>query len=418
MYCAGRHNRDIRRHWAGHDVRCHWAAACRCEHDFDGLGTIGRGPSLYEKEGPRPVSRHRPADCSASFAPLDHYRGRNLNRRSGCPDHQRLRSSLAWWVRVFSLPTARGCPRAGAAKFLFAGGSECRLWPVARGFPFAGWLGASSRLRPEVSRCRVAPSPPRPVARDFPLPGGSGPPQVRGPEVPRCRVAPSPPRPVARGFPLPGGSGSLRAEGPQMPVAGWLGVGPLAGGAEFPPCRRLRVFPCARGREEFPIAGGSRKPSYQWPEALPLPVGSGVSPFASGLGFPLRRLPFPVVKKFLRLFARGAQEVCASNFKILWPSTSHPQLTPGCPPGQTFLHRILHSPVHRVGRRGEEGRRVEGPAAGAGGGAGRRRGVRRGVVAWRAARRAARGGGVACGAACGVGNGPDGQPAGDQPRAG
>src|SRR5215469_12413296 len=50
-------------------------AACRYERDFDASGTIGRGPSMYEMEGPRPVSRHRPADFSASFAPLDHLPG-------------------------------------------------------------------------------------------------------------------------------------------------------------------------------------------------------------------------------------------------------------------------------------------------------------------------------------------------------
>ena len=165
------------------------------------------------------------------------------------------------------------------------GGSES---PQARGLrcPVAGWLRVPPGQRPEVSRCRVAPDLPEPEARRFPLPGGSG----------------SPPRRVAQSFLCAGGFGSP--------------LGPRAQG--------------------FPVAGWLRKSSCQWPEALPLPGGSGVSPFASGLGFPLRRLPFPVVKKFLRLFVRGAQEVCASNFKILWPSTSHPQLTPSCPPRQAF----------------------------------------------------------------------------------
>ena len=286
---------------------------------------------MYEMQRPRPVSRHRPADCSASFAPLDRLPGAvtltgapvaRITSGSGVP--------LAGWVRVFSLPTARGCPHAGAAKFLFAGGSECRLWPVARGFPFAGWLGASSHLRPEISPCRVASGPPRPVARGVPLPVAPGPLKpvdLRCPVAGWLRISPGP---KARRYPLPGGSGLAPRRWPRVSSV------PTAPG-----------FPCARGREEIPLPGGSRKPSNQWPEALPLPVGSGVSPFASGLGFPLRRLPFPVVKKFLRLFVRGAQEVCTSNFKILWPSTSHPQLTPGCPPRQTFLHRILHSAVHR-----------------------------------------------------------------------
>ena len=258
------------------------------------------------------------------------YRGRNLNRRSGCPDHQRLRSSPCRVGQSFLIADGPGLPPRRRRKV------PLRRWlrvpPLAggRGFPFAGWLGASSHLRPEISPCRVAPGPPRPVARGFPLPVAPGP---LKPVDLRCPVAGwlrIPPGPKARRYPLPGGSGLAPRRWPRVSSV------PTAPG-----------FPCARGREEIPLPGGSRKPSYQWPEALPLPVGSGVSPFASGLGFPLRRLPFPVVKKFLRLFVRGAQEVCTSNFKILWPSTSHPQLTPGCPPRQTFLHRILHSAVHR-----------------------------------------------------------------------
>ena len=237
---------------------------------------------MYEMQRPRPVSRHRPADCSASFAPLDRLPGAvtltgapvaRITSGSGVP--------LAGWVRVFSLPTARGCPRAGAAKFLFAGGSECRLWPVARGFPFAGWLGASSHLRPEISPCRVAPGPPRPVARGFPLPVApdlSGP---EGPQMPRCRVAPSPPRPMAQGFPLPGGSGFLRARRPadtRCRVArGW----PLAGGPEFPLCRRLRV--------SLAPAGARKSHCRVAPES---PLASGQRPFLCRVapGFP----PLPV----------------------------------------------------------------------------------------------------------------------------
>ena len=57
-------------------------AACRSGPGFGRSGTMGRdrvdtgrGPSMYEMEGPRPASRHRPADFSASFAPLDHLPG-------------------------------------------------------------------------------------------------------------------------------------------------------------------------------------------------------------------------------------------------------------------------------------------------------------------------------------------------------
>ena len=55
-------------------------------------------------------------------------------------------------------------------------------------------------------------------------------------------------------------------------------------------------------------------------------------------GFP-PAAPLPAVEEFLRPPGRGAQEVPASNFKILWPSTSHqqarcryPPLSPACPP--------------------------------------------------------------------------------------
>ena len=156
---------------------------------------------MYEMQRPRPVSRHRPADCSASFAPLDRLPGAvtltgapvaRITSGSGVP--------LAGWVRVFSLPTARGCPRADAAKFLFAGGSECRLWPVARGFPYAGWLGVSSHLRPEVSPCRVAPDLSGPEGPQMPVAGGSGLTPRQWRRVSSVPTAPVPPlRPRARG---------------------------------------------------------------------------------------------------------------------------------------------------------------------------------------------------------------------------
>jgi len=72
-------------------------AACRSGPGFGRSGTMGRGPSMYEMEGPRPASRHRPADFSASFAPLDHLPGQQPRQCSGCPDHR----------------LALGLPRAG-----------------------------------------------------------------------------------------------------------------------------------------------------------------------------------------------------------------------------------------------------------------------------------------------------------------
>ena len=231
------------------------------------------------------------------------------------------------------LLTARGCPRAGNAEFLSAG--WLRVPPLAKGPGLSPSPGGSG--------C------PRAYGPRSPLAGGSGSPQAQGPEVSRCR----------------GGSGPPRANGSKMPVAGWPGVAPAPGGGEFPLRRWLRVFlgPVAPGfpfagwlrvlpgpgAREFPFAGWLRTPSGRDLKPPFAGAGSGVSPFASGSGFPLRRLPFPVVEKFLRLPPRAAQEVSASNFKILWLSTSRPQLTLSCPPRRTLLHRILHSPVHRLG---------------------------------------------------------------------
>jgi hypothetical protein len=152
----------------------------------------------------------------------------------------------------------RGSPSAIYLEvFSFAGGPGPSSHHVARGFP--------SAARPEV----------------FPAPGGSG---VSSPHV--ARGFPSAmylevlPAPVARGSPLrvsplPGGTGlSPRPEAPksaQHRVARGI---PRTGGSEFPPCRWRRTSPGPKAR------------------SCPLPGGSG---------FPLRRLPSLVVRKFLRL---------------------------------------------------------------------------------------------------------------------
>jgi hypothetical protein len=134
------------------------AAACRCERDFGGSGTIGRGPSMYEMEGPRLVLRHRPADCSASFAPLDRLPGPVTNQWPSCPDHWRLRISRAGWLGVSPspvtetppAPVAQGLPSPGGSGFSpdqWSGGSPRRGWlqdsanPVGPRCPFTGWPG-------------------------------------------------------------------------------------------------------------------------------------------------------------------------------------------------------------------------------------------------------------------------------------
>jgi len=69
---------------------------------------------MYEMEGPRPVLRHRPADFSARFAPLDHLPGPGT-----LPVLRSTRS-----------PGGSGLPRAAAQVFIFAN---------EPGFPPAGW---------------------------------------------------------------------------------------------------------------------------------------------------------------------------------------------------------------------------------------------------------------------------------------
>ena len=167
-------------------------------------------------------------------------------------------------------------------------------------------------------------------AQVFPSPGGSelssrriaeGFPSANKLKVSLCRVA--------RGFP---------------PLPGWLRVLPWPEAAELPVTGGPR-FPSRRVARSFLFAGGSelllaRRPGFALCRAarsFPLTVARGF-PFA-GYRPGGRRISTPV--------AVAAQGVWASNFKILWPSTSHPQLTPGCPPRRDLLHRILHRMIHR-----------------------------------------------------------------------
>ena len=91
--------------------------ACRSGRDFGRSGTMGvdtgRGPCMYEIQGPRPVSRHVPADFSASFAPLNHLPGPGtLPVLRSRPDHRVARGSRAV-ARGFPLcHRARGFPLA------------------------------------------------------------------------------------------------------------------------------------------------------------------------------------------------------------------------------------------------------------------------------------------------------------------
>ena len=204
---------------------------------------------MYEMQRPRPVLRSRPADFSASIAPLDHLPGpatlpvvrlpgspagfgTPLGRWPGnypspktlsFPKAQRLQVFPVPWLRAFFSPHDPGFPpRSSNSSFPFAeGGSELSFSPhgsgfplrqLAQSFPFAGGARLLLARRPGFALCRVAP--------------GSS--LARGLGITQCRVARSFPRagwlgvsssPTAPGFSWP--------EGPDLPFAGWLEVSPL-----------------------------------------------------------------------------------------------------------------------------------------------------------------------------------------------
>ena len=142
-------------------------AACRCERDFGGPGTIGRGPSMYEMEGPRLVSRHVPADCSASFAPFDRT-GPSSLRCSGRPDRRWLGVALAGWLRGF-FTADPGVAPAATAQSLLAGGSEFSPSPRARVAPRPRFGVPPRRVAQDAAPGQKPGTAPAPVAQ------GSGP---------------------------------------------------------------------------------------------------------------------------------------------------------------------------------------------------------------------------------------------------
>ena len=101
----------------------------------------GRGPSMYEMEGPRPVSRHRPADFSASFAPFNHLPGPGTRpvARSR-PDHRWLGSSPCRGSGFPLCQRAGVSPKPGGAKYFLSRWRRAFLPPDNRGFPQAEWL--------------------------------------------------------------------------------------------------------------------------------------------------------------------------------------------------------------------------------------------------------------------------------------
>jgi hypothetical protein len=252
---------------------------------------------MYEMEGPRPASRRRPADFSASLRRSTTYQGQERSQRSGRPDHRVARGSPRRRPRLSSLPTSPGFPPSRAApsissaggselsfhqmtevspkskgsSFPFAGGSELSSPHVTRGFPSAICLEVFPFAGgPEPSSHRVTrgfPSATQPEA--FPAPVAQsflrhhmtrGFPSATQPEV---FPAPGGPRFPLRVSPLPDGTGLPRDQRPQsLPNTEWPGVSPapvarsflLAGGAGLLLALRPGVALCrvARG---FPFAG-------------------------------------------------------------------------------------------------------------------------------------------------------------------
>ena len=133
--------------------------------NFGPSGTIGRGRCMYEMQRPRPVLRSRPADFSASFAPLDHLPGpatlpvvrlprspagfgtppgrvaRELPfaKDSEFPQSPAVPSISRAMAQSFLSPHDPGFPpRPSDSSFPFAeGGSELSFRRMARGFPSA-----------------------------------------------------------------------------------------------------------------------------------------------------------------------------------------------------------------------------------------------------------------------------------------
>src|SRR5439155_24922805 len=98
-------------------------------------------------------------------------------------------------------------------------------------------------------------------------------------------------------------------------------------------------FPETRGPRVCPIPGGPGFPPHRWRgvspspwrRTPPLPEGPELS-FAGWLGVSPSPVTVPGGEEIFTPIARAAQEVSGSSFKILWPSTSHPQLTPRLSP--------------------------------------------------------------------------------------
>jgi hypothetical protein len=247
---------------------------------------------MYEMQRPRPVSRCRPADFSASFAPLDHLPG-----PATLPVFRLPRSPAGVWDSPGpggpGITLHQGLwvsPKPSGSKYFLRRGSELSFRRLTRGFPqgqeassfpfaevaqsflFAVWLGVSPPpVGSKFSLCRwLGGCPPCRVAPGSPL--------ARGLEITHCRVA--------RGFPRAGrlrvssspvAPGSSLPEGPDLPFAGWLGVSPFAG---YRPGGRRISTPIGGDRtrgfgQQFQDSLAVHKPSTVDPQLSP---ATGLSP--------------------------------------------------------------------------------------------------------------------------------------------
>ena len=227
---------------------------------------------MYEMEGPRPVSRHVPADFSASFAPLDHLPGPGtLPVLRSRPGHRVARGFPAPWLRLSSLPTSRGFPQARWRRVFPQPVAQGFPLPIDRGFPQAKRLKPSLRRVAQgfllITQLGVSPPPHnlkfslRLRRRAFFSVRDSGFPLRH---IPRSSPCATGPRFPLAGFPLARWHRAFpEAEGPRVcPIPGWPGVSPapvawsflLAGGAGLLLARKPGVVLCrvARG---FPFAG-------------------------------------------------------------------------------------------------------------------------------------------------------------------
>jgi len=210
-----------------------------------------RWRGLARSRGTFPPISQRPLRRSTAYQGQEH--SPVLRSR---PVHRVARGFPAPWLRLSSLPTSRGLPQAGWRRLFPQPVAQSFLSPIDRGFPQA------KRLKSSLRR----------VAQSFLL-------------ITQLGVSP-PPHTLKF---------SLRR---------WLKVSPCG----FPFCRVAPDFPETRGPEVCPIPGGPGFPPHRWLGVSSLPVAPDFSlpespelSFAGGSGFPLRRLPSLVVKKFLRL---------------------------------------------------------------------------------------------------------------------